>query len=86
MLSVKNTKPCTSPLYNPTLEQLREYIKERQAADVAAAAAAQVEEEDTKEDDEVLVIIERASGEGGGDDENEGNDEDIFETIEAFKE
>jgi hypothetical protein len=56
MLSVKNTKPYMSPLYNPAPEQLREYIKERQAADVAAAAAAQVEEEDTKEDDEEEVL------------------------------
>jgi len=28
------------PLYDPTLEQLREYIKERQAADIAAAVIA----------------------------------------------
>jgi hypothetical protein len=33
-------EPQPLPLYNPTPEQLREYIKERQAADVAAAAAA----------------------------------------------
>jgi hypothetical protein len=46
-----------------------------------------VEEEDTKEDDkEVLAMIERAGSEGGGDNENKGNDEDIFETIEAFEE
>lgn len=79
-------EPQPSPLYDPTPEQLREYIKERQAADVAAAAAAQVEEEDTEEDDEVLAMIERAGGKGGGDDEDEGNDEDAFETIEAFEE
>jgi hypothetical protein len=30
-------EPQPSPLYNPTLEQLREYIKECQAADIAAA-------------------------------------------------
>jgi len=33
-------EPQPLPLYNPTPEQLREYIKERQAAVVAAAAAA----------------------------------------------
>ena len=56
-------EPQPSPLYNPTPEQLKEYIKERQAADMAATAAAQVEEEDTEEDDEeVLAIIERAGG------------------------
>ncbi len=80
-------EPQLSPLYDPTLEQLREYIKERQAADVVAAAAAQVEEEDVEEDDEeVLAMIERASGEGGGDDKDKGNDEDVFKTIEAFEE
>ena len=31
-------------------------------------------------------MIERASGEGEGGDENEGNNKDIFKTIEAFKE
>jgi hypothetical protein len=46
-----------------------------------------VEEEDTEEDDEeVLAMIERAGGEGEGDNEDEGNDEDVFEMIEAFKE
>ena len=40
-------------------------------------------EEDNKE---VLAIIERASGKGGGDNEDEGNNKDVFETIEAFKE
>ena len=75
------------PLYNPILEQLREYIKERQATDVAAAAAAQVEEEDTEEDNkEVLAIIEYASSKGGGDNKDKGNNEDVFKTIEAFKE
>ena len=87
ILSIKNTKPCTLPLYNPTLEQLREYIKERQAADIAAAATAQVEEKDTEENnEEVLAIIEHAGGEGKGGNENKGNNKDIFETIEAFKE
>src|SRR6266702_141134 len=70
-------EPQPSPLYDPTLEQLREYIKERQAVDVAAAAVAQVEEADTEEDDEVLVMIECAGGEDGGDDEDEGNGEDV---------
>ena len=80
-------EPQPLPLYNSTLEQLREYIKERQATDVAATAAAQVEEEDTEEDDkEVLAIIERASGKGGGDNEDEGDDKDIFKIIKAFKE
>ena len=80
-------EPQPSPLYDPILEQLREYIKERQAADVAAAAAAQVEEEDVEEDnEEVLAIIERASGEGGGDDKDKGNNKDVFKMIEAFKE
>ena len=79
-------EPQLLPLYDPTLEQLREYIKERQAADIAAAVIAQVEEEDIEDDEEVLVMIERASGKGGGDDEDEGNDKDVFETIEAFKE
>ena len=31
-------------------------------------------------------MIERAGGKGGGDDEDEGNNKDVFETIEAFKE
>ena len=87
--SIKSVEgePQPSPLYNPTPEQLREYIKERQAADIAAAATAQVEEEDTEEDDkEVLAIIERASGKGGGDNEDEGDDKDISKIIKAFKE
>jgi len=33
-------EPQPLPLYDPTPEQLREYIKERQATDMAAAAAA----------------------------------------------
>ena len=33
-------EPQPSPLYDPTPEQLKEYIKERQAADIAAAATA----------------------------------------------
>ena len=46
-----------------------------------------MEEEDAEEDDkEVLAIIERASGKGGGDNKDKGNDEDVFETIKAFKE
>ena len=54
--------------------------------DVATAAVAQVEEEDAEDDKEVLAMIECAGGKGGGNDEDEGNDEDVFETIEAFKE
>ena len=79
-------EPQLSPLYNSTPEQLREYIKEYQAADIAAAAAAQVEEEDMEDDKEVLAIIEHTSSEGGDDDKNKGNNKDIFETIKAFKE
>ena len=36
--------------------------------------------------EEVLAIIERAGGEGGGDNKDKGNNEDVFETIKAFKE
>jgi|SRR6266700_2386986 len=80
-------EPQPSPLYNPILEQLREYIKERQAVDVATAAAAQVEEEDVEEDNkEVLAIIERTSGKGGGNNKDKGNNKDVFEIIKAFKE
>lgn len=52
---------------------------------MATAATAQVQEEDTEDNEEVLAILECASGEDGGNDKDEGNDEDIFETIEAFK-
>ena len=31
-------------------------------------------------------MIEHAGGKGGGNDEDEGNNEDMFETIEAFEE
>jgi len=39
-----------------------------------------------EDNEEVLAMIERAGSEGGGDDKDEGNDEDVFETFEAFKE
>ena len=80
-------EPQPSPLYNSTLEQLREYIKERQATDVAATAAAQVEEEDTEEDNkEVLIIIERTGSKSRANNEDERDNKDISKTIKAFKE
>jgi hypothetical protein len=46
-----------------------------------------VEEEDIKEDNkEVLAIIKRASGKDRSNNKNKGDDKDIFEIIEAFKE
>ena len=32
------------------------------------------------------MIIERAGSKGGSNNEDEGNDEDVFKTIKAFKE
>ena len=76
-----------SLLYNPTLEQLKEYIKKRQTIDIATATTAQVEEEDIKEDNkEVLAIIKRASNKGGDDNKDKSNNKDISKTIKAFKE